>query len=448
MFAMADTGEVTTAATVLCELVSGLDLGSVDPRTAKDLVALGERIERCGRTLKTMAAAKVAASPAWQGDGDRSPEDWLARTTGSSRKDAESTVETGKRLEGLPATAEAARRGDLSAQQAEAIAGAATADPAAEARLLDAAKRKTLRELQAECRRTKAHADPDPEATAKRIHTKRSCRAWYDDDGTGHLHLSGPTATIARIDNAVRHRADCLFARARAEGRREPADAYAFDAAEQLIIRSAAAARAATDGARKVASDIDTDEVDGTPVPGGADAKIIVRVDHAALLRGRAIDGEICEIAGIGPIPVSVVREWMGDAFVAVLLTKGDDITKVVHLGRRFTATQRTALQWQDPVCARRGCTNRLRLEYDHFEDWAATHTTRLEAGKRFCNPCHRLKTTGWLVSPPDRHGECTFAEPDPAAQREALRQAAAQAVASITMRFEATGPTLFDDTG
>ncbi len=165
-------------------------------------------------------------------------------------------------------------------------------------------------------------------------------------------------------------------------------------------------------------------------MPAGADAKIIVRVDHTALLRGRAVDGELCEIAGIGPIPVSVVQEWMRDAFVAALFTKGDDITKVVHLGRRFTAAQRTALQWQDPVCARRGCTNRLRLEYDHFEDWARTHTTRLEAGKRFCKPCHRLKTIGWTVSPPGQDGQCTFNEPGPATQRELA------------------GPSLFDDTG
>ena len=41
---------------------------------------------------------------------------------------------------------------------------------------------------------------------------------------------------------------------------------------------------------------------------GGADAKIIVRVDHTALLRGAVGPGELCEISGIGPIPVSVVR--------------------------------------------------------------------------------------------------------------------------------------------
>ena len=35
--------------------------------------------------------------------------------------------------------------------------------------------------------------------------------------------------------------------------------------------------------------------------------KIIVRVDLEALLRGRATDGEVCEIAGFGPVAVSAV---------------------------------------------------------------------------------------------------------------------------------------------
>ena len=181
----------------------------------------------------------------------------------------------------LPEVAKAAVAGELSVKQTEAIAGAAAADPAAAPRLLDAARSKGLRELQNECRATRTNADPDPEATRARIHAKRSYRNWVDPDGTGHIHLSGPSDTIARIDNAVRHRCDRLFREARKEGRREPGDAYAFDAATELL----------------------TSAGDAKPVPKGADAKIIVRVDLPTLLRGRPIDGEVCEIAGCGPDP-------------------------------------------------------------------------------------------------------------------------------------------------
>lgn len=404
MFSTEDAGPVSEAAERLSGLVASLDLGAMLPSSLADLVAVGERIERIGHGLKTRAAAKVAATEAWKRDGHQSPAAWLANETGTSKADAGRLIDTARKLEQLPATADAVGRGELSAQQAEAIAGAATAAPAEERRLLDRAKQgASLRDLQDDCRRTRRAADPDPDATDRRVRAKRSCRTWTDADGaTGHLHLTGPAAAIARIDNAIRHRAERLFAAARSEGRREPNEAYAFDAAEQLL----------------------TSTGDATPIAAGADAKIIVRIDHSALLRGHAVAGETCEIAGMGPVPVATVREWMKDAFVAAVLTKGDDVQRVVHLGRRFTATQRTALQWQDPVCANKGCTNRLGLEYDHFEDWADTHTTRVTAAKRFCRSCHRLKSIGWSVSAPDADGQCTFTPPDQCAVARAAGDA------------------------
>ncbi len=421
MFVAQDATAVRGATHRLSELLAGLDLGLLLPSSLKELVALGDTIERLGHGLKTRAAAKVAQSEVWRGDGDRSAEDWLARNTGTTTAEAGRLVDTGRKLEQLPAVAEAVARGELSARQAEAIAGAATADPAAEGRLLHHAKAKTLRELQDECRRTRVNAERDPDAAQRRAHAKRSCRTWTDADGiTGHLHMSGPMATITRLDSAIRHRADQTFRAARAAGRREPSEAYAFDAATDLL----------------------TGAGDGHAAPAGADAKIIVRVDHAALLRGRPVDGETCEIAGVGPVPVATVREWMDDAFLAAVLTRGEEVQKVVHLGRRFTAAQRTALQWQDPVCARKGCSNRLRLEYDHFEDWASTHTTRVEAGKRFCPVCHGLKSTGWRVAEPDADGQCAFTEAD----RASVAASAAKAVRSIRAR----GPDMLPlpDTG
>ncbi|MEX2294140.1 MAG: DUF222 domain-containing protein [Acidimicrobiales bacterium] len=388
-----DTRRVRRATEALAAAVADLDLGAMLPATHQELVALGERIERTGRTVKAMAAARVAESPVWQGDGDRSAEDWLARTTGTTRAEAAKELQCGRDLHLVPSVARAATAGELSVKQTEAIAGAAAVDPSAASRLLRSAKGKGLRELQDECRAIRTHADPDPDATRARIHAKRTYRTWTDPDGTGHLHLSGPSDVIARVDNAVRHRCERLFRDARRDGRREPTDAYAFDAATALLCGGP----------------------ESTPVPVGADAKIIVRVDLPALLRGRALAGETCEIAGLGPIPVSIVQEWMDNAFLAAVVTKGTEITKVVHLGRRFTSEQRTALQWRDPVCARKGCDNRLGLQYDHFEDWAHTHTTRVDAARRFCPPCHRLKTTGWHVSAPDSDGMCTFTPPVPA---------------------------------
>ncbi|MGH2704161.1 MAG: hypothetical protein ACRDJ4_03430 [Actinomycetota bacterium] len=40
----------------------------------------------------------------------------------------------------------------------------------------------------------------------------------------------------------------------------------------------------------------------------GPVARVHVRVDHSALLRGHSVSGEICEIPGVGPIPVAVAE--------------------------------------------------------------------------------------------------------------------------------------------
>jgi hypothetical protein len=130
---------------------------------------------------------------------------------------------------------------------------------------------------------------------------------------------------------------------------------------------------------------------------------IVVRLDWDALLRGWPIEGEVCEIVGLGPVPVSVVRAMMasGDAFLAAVVTRGVDVAKVIHLGRRPTAYQGTALDWLSPTCTTEGCDATVRLETDHREDWARTKVTLLRWLERHCHACHAKKTRyGWALVP------------------------------------------------
>jgi hypothetical protein len=62
-----DARRVREATEVLAAAVGEMDLGAMLPATHRELVALGERIERTGRTVKALAAAKVAESAAWRG---------------------------------------------------------------------------------------------------------------------------------------------------------------------------------------------------------------------------------------------------------------------------------------------------------------------------------------------------------------------------------------------
>lgn len=137
----------------------------------------------------------------------------------------------------------------------------------------------------------------------------------------------------------------------------------------------------------------------------------LLRVDLEALRRGAVEGDELCEIAGIGPVPVRVARELLGDAVLKLVITRGVDVLNVTHLGRGPTAAQRVALAWTSPGCSVEGCW-RTRVEIDHREDWARTRHTRLDELDHLCAFHHDLKTRlGWaLVS---GTGKRAFVPPD-----------------------------------
>ncbi|HEY6531462.1 MAG TPA: HNH endonuclease signature motif containing protein, partial [Acidimicrobiales bacterium] len=186
-----------------------------------------------------------------------------------------------------------------------------------------------------------------------------------------------------------------IFQDARQEGRREPVDAYTFDALMVLADRPHPAP---------------TDTTTETPTTNGTNdgenwrfAKVIVRADLAALDRGATGPGELCEIAGQCPIPVAEAWKIIdGGAFVAGILTRGTQIDRVIHYGRHPTVLQRTVLEWETAgTCAVQGCTNAVRTEIDHTEPWATTHVTHIEHLAALCRSCHAKKTyEGFTLGP------------------------------------------------
>ncbi len=346
-------------------------------------------IERMAATVKGLAAARAADGGAWKRAGERSPAHHLARSTGTSVGQASETIATARRLGKLPAVDAAARAGSLSAQQAAAVADAAAVDASAADRLLAKAATSSLAELREECARTKAAALPDPEARRAKIHDERFLRTWGDAEGGWNLRMRDNPEVGAAIMAALLPIRDRLFRTARSEGRSEPSEAYAADALAQAVC--APASRPARSG-----------------------AKTIVRIDLPALLRGRVIEGEVCEIAGFGPVAVSAVRELLdsGDPFLAAVVTDGEAVVGVAHLGRRATAKQQTALEWLYPTCAAEGCSASTWLETDHRVDWAASHMTVLDLLDRLCPHHHDLKSLdGWRLV--EGRGKRAFVRPD-----------------------------------
>ena len=201
-----------------------------------------------------------------------------------------------------------------------------------------------------------------------------------------------------------------LFTAARRAGRNEPVEAYAFDALMAMADHAAdgtttADPEAGGDGAGPAGRAGDPGivsaaggAVDWVGVRGAARPSTsprylgLLRVDVAALRRGRVQGGELCEVAGVGPIPVSGARELLGEAIVKLVITDGVDVLNVTHLGRGPTAAQRAALLWTNPSCSVDGC-HRTRVEWDHREPWAQTRHTRLDELDPLCSFHHDLKT-------------------------------------------------------
>jgi hypothetical protein len=125
----------------------------------------------------------------------------------------------------------------------------------------------------------------------------------------------------------------------------------------------------------------------------------MVRVDLDTLLRGVAIEGELCEIAGYGPVPVSVIEDLSrnGNAVLVGILTKSTQVLGVYRHRRRPSTYQASALQFLYPSCAVAGCGARVGLQSDHRKDWSRTKFTVFDLLDRLCGHHHRLKTEkGW----------------------------------------------------
>ncbi len=130
---------------------------------------------------------------------------------------------------------------------------------------------------------------------------------------------------------------------------------------------------------------------------------MIVRVDRDALVRGRALPGELCELDGQGPIPVPLARALAVDSFLHLVFTEAGDIRAVAHRGRTINATLRTALAFRDRCCVVPGCTMPYGLEIDHVAPLEFGGVTTLDNLALLCRHHHRLKTyDGWVL---ERHG-------------------------------------------
>jgi hypothetical protein len=388
--------------------VDGVEPGQVPARDAVDLVRVLDRIGRVADAAKASAAARVAESSLWSKAGHRSPAHWVARETGIGVAEAMKLLETAEVVVAAPVVQEALVTGVVSPRQARAAARAEKAHPGAGERLVAKASSVSVTELETETNRIIAAASTESEAErAARLRKKRVLRTGTDAEGMGYGHWLLEPAPHARLMALIDANKDRIFNDARKAGLREPPEAYAADALAvlaELPTRSKGSGQPANDG----------ESVDVTE--DWSFTRLIVRVDLTALDRGELAPGEVCEIAGRGPIPVADAWRMIdGGAFIAAVTTKGTEIDKVVHLGRKPTVLQKTVLEWFSAgECSTVGCTNPARIEIDHVADWADTHVTALPDLASPCGHCHDLKTHhGYTFGPRLPSGKRRLIPPD-----------------------------------
>jgi len=354
-----------------------MEVDCFDAARAARLVSSGERVRRLGDAIRTIGVGQVERTNAWKGQGAKSISEWLSIETDCAHYEAQSVVVLAGQLQHLPVTQAALRSGTLSGTQAVEVARGAIVAPNTETQLLNLAKHATVRDLRDATARVIAGAT-DEAARHKRIHNSRFLKSWRDPDGAFIIKGRMTVANGALVMAALKPLQDEIFKTARTSGKHERPEAYAADALLALCEKANNPAPAARESATKATR---------------PNAVINIRIDIDALKRGHTEHGEICEIAGVGPIPVATATEYLGEAFLKLLVVDGTDIRTIAHMGRAIPAKLLTALEERDRVCQVPTCDMSVGLEIDHIKPFSEGGAASFENLVRLCKRHHLQKT-------------------------------------------------------
>ncbi|MGH9000232.1 MAG: DUF222 domain-containing protein [Acidimicrobiia bacterium] len=369
-------------------LAAAFDPKVVEGDAAMRFVAVFAEGERLCAAGKVLAAGRVSDAEVWRRGGWRSMADWIDSQTRAGRSQSTSAVETAERLAGCAAVEAELRAGRMSETQAHAIVAAAAVRPDAEEHLVGFARDHSVRQLLDECRRVKACAASAGD-DHERLRRGRSFRHWVGRDGAVCVSGRFTPEAGAPVITAVEHRKAKVAQAARRHGEREPFDAYAADALVELVTED----RGVTAGRSR------------------PEATVVVHVAYEALVRGAAGDGEVCEVSGVGPVPVEVARRLAEDSILRVLVTKGGVPFAVTDGQRTIPPAPRTLLEARDRECVVPGCDVTRGLQIDHRQPFAAGGPTSPENCSRLCARHHDMKTyQGWRLG--GRPGAWTWTPP------------------------------------
>ena len=354
---------------LLVEVRDAASRFEADRWSADDCVRLADEFSRVTKAC-TAAAARAAARAVACRQVDV---EWVARTAGATPAQARETLATTAALADCPATSDAVVSGVVSLSQAKEIVAAEAVAPGCEAELLNVATATGMAGLREASRKVRLAA-VDRDELHRRQWAARSVRHWVDGEGMVAGAFRLPPDVGVPFVNRLDAETDRVHRAARKHGNTEAREAHAADALLQMT-RSGAKGRS-----------------------GRADVVFVCSLD--AYRRGHTHGGELCHVIGGGPVPVSVVRDAVGDdAFIKAVVMHGVEIHAVAHLGRRMKAELRSALElgpaptFEGAVCVEEGCDRRHDLEWDHDDPVANGGLTTYDNVKARCRPDHWAKT-------------------------------------------------------
>jgi len=312
---------------------------------------LAEIIETWARSQYELVvlAAEFAESPEWVLTGSPTAAHWLAAIADIEPCTAREWIRIGKKLQGLPATADAFKRREISYSKVRTLTRLATSDN--EHELLDIATTTTAADL-GRALAAWLHRNSDPKDLAAHHQRQRSVKWRTEPDGMVHFSLRLPPLLAGLLITLLTTWV------MRTKPVKDAADAWPTvaqqhaDALEALV----------TEGA------------------GTIDTEIVLHV------RG---DGNTLDDGT--PIPDSVVAELIPESFISALVhdSQGDPID-ATNRRRHPNRRQKRLVKERDQHCV--DCGRADLLEYDHvpaFETTGRTITTELELR---CAPCHHVK--------------------------------------------------------
>ena len=387
-------------------VVADVDPDRVTGEEASLVLERFVKLERAVAAGRLGFARRAAQCMTWREEGHRSAAAWLAQKAKISVGEAISTLDTADKLPDLPTTHQALREGTLSPRQVDVIAAAASADPGSEGNLIEAAGYLSLKGLQHRAALVKAACEDEAERVAN-IRKSRFLRHWLDGEGAFHLHAKVTPDAGADVMALVKGRA--MFVAEEAVKAHVPAENQAAYEADALVAL--------------VTGDFRLDTFQGLTGGRRRNPTVVYHVNIESLRRGRLEPGEVCEVRGVGVVPLAVLEDVVGDATAKLVIRDGVDVASVCHVGRTVPAAVETALEVRDPVCVVPGCDVGLSLEIDHWKiPFAQGGPTALWNLARICRFHHQMKTYEgyelaggpgqWEWIPPPTAAERGAAEP------------------------------------